>query len=182
MELLGLLRQDGKLDRVLTVAQELGPVPSSQGPATVAEYSFDDCPDMEVLVVPGGQGTRREVYNEILLQFLRDQYEKQSVQYIFSVCTGAALLAASGILNDCRATTNKISFDWVVSNDKSQRVVWINSNARWVLHGRILTSAGVSAGMDAALALISTTWSRHVAEDVARRAEYVWVSSGDENT
>jgi len=182
MELLGLLRQDGKLDRVLTVAQDVGPVPSSPGPATVAEYSFDDCPDLDVLVVPGGQGTRREVYNEKLLQFLRNQYEKQSMQHMFSVCTGAALLAATGILNGCRATTNKISFDWVVSNDKSRRVIWINSNARWVRHGRIITSAGVSAGMDAALALISTTWGPQVAEDVARRAEYVWVSSGDENT
>lgn len=176
----GFLRQDGRLDRIVTVAQSAGHVPSSQGPASVAEYNFDNCPDVDVLVVPGGQGTRHEVYNERLLDFLRVQFRKQGVRHIFSICTGAALLAAAGILNNCRATTNKRSFDWVVSIDTSRQVVWINSNVRWVHHGRILTSAGVSAGMDAALALISLTWGSKVAEDVAERAEYAWVGMGEE--
>jgi transcriptional regulator GlxA family with amidase domain len=155
--------------KLATVAAKAGPVASAQGPATVADHSFDTAPHLDLLLVPGGIGTRREVNNTGLLNWLRARSADASI--VTSVCTGAALLARAGLLDGLRATTNKRAFPWVASQGPA--VDWIKQ-ARWIEDGKFATSSGVSAGIDMALALIARLISAEEAEMVATAIEYEW--------
>jgi transcriptional regulator GlxA family with amidase domain len=124
---------------------------------------------LDVLLVPGGLGTRREVDNPALLGWL--ERRAATATYVTSVCTGAALLARAGLLDGRRATSNKRSWDWVVS--QGPRVEWMR-RARWVQDGRLWTSSGVSAGIDMTLELVATHVGREEAEAVAWRIEHAW--------
>lgn len=95
---------------------------------------------------------------------------------IATVCTGSALLAKTGLLDGCKATSNKTSWDWVVS--QTDKVEWLKG-ARWVDTGRVITSAGVSAGIDMALALISRRDGAEVAKTAAQIIEYHWDGCAD---
>lgn len=119
--------------------------------------------------MPGGFGTRREVDNSDLLEWLRERAARAEI--VSSVCTGAALLARAGLLDGRRATTNKRAFGWVES--QGPNVNWIKS-ARWVEDGRFWTSSGVSAGIDMALAIIARLVGSDAAEQAARTMEYEW--------
>jgi transcriptional regulator GlxA family with amidase domain len=92
-------------------------------------------------------------------------------KYCLSVCTGAALLAKTNLLNGKNATTNKKAYQWVC--EQNRNVNWIKK-ARWVIDGKFYTSSGVSAGMDMALGFVSDALGREKAEDIARHIEYFW--------
>jgi transcriptional regulator GlxA family with amidase domain len=171
LDVYGPVQMLGRLPdhKVVCVAQKAGAVRSAQGVEAVASYSFEDAPQFNVLLVPGGMGTRKEIENEALLGFLRRQ--DRGTDLTTSVCTGAALLARAGILDGRRATTNKRAFRWVAG--VSDKVQWIG-RARWVSDGKYVTSSGISAGMDLALALVERLYDRGLAEKVARGAEYQW--------
>jgi transcriptional regulator GlxA family with amidase domain len=151
------------------VAEQAGPVPSAQGPQAQAEHAFGDCPKLDVLLVPGGMGTRKEVGNIALLDWLVRRAAETEV--VTSVCTGAGLLARAGILDGRRATTNKRSFQWVV--EQGPRVEWVRE-ARWVEDGKFVTSSGVSAGIDMTLAVIARLAGREASEQAATAMEYEW--------
>jgi transcriptional regulator GlxA family with amidase domain len=151
------------------VAQQAGPMASAQGPSAVAEFSFADCPHLDIILVPGGIGTRREVDNPALISWLRTRAAE--TELVTSVCTGAALLARAGILDGRRATSNKRSLDWVIS--QGPNVKWV-LEARWVEDGKFATSSGVSAGIDMALAIIARICGKEVAEKAVISMEYEW--------
>jgi len=153
------------------VAENPGEVASRQGPKSVAEHGFSEQRQFDILLVPGGRGTRTQVENSALLEWLRRQAQKS--EYVTSVCTGSALLARAGVLDGVRATTNKRAFAWATS--QSDKVIW-EKQARWVEDGRFFTSSGVSAGMDMSLALIAKIQGRESAEEIAVWTEYEWHS------
>jgi len=153
------------------VAENPGEVASRQGPKSVAERGFSEHRQFDILLVPGGRGTRTQVENSALLEWLRGQ--AQTSEYVTSVCTGSALLARAGVLDGVRATTNKRAFAWATS--QSDKVIW-EKQARWVEDGRFFTSSGVSAGMDMSLALIAKIQGRESAEEIAVWTEYEWHS------
>jgi transcriptional regulator GlxA family with amidase domain len=155
--------------RIVQVAEKAGPVASAPGPRVVADAALADAPKLDWLLVPGGIGTRREVDNEKLLEWLRAR--AATAERVTSVCTGAALLARAGLLDGHRATTNKAVFGWVQA--QGPRVTWI-PEARWVHDGRFSTSSGVSAGIDMALDLIAKHLAPDVGETLARAMEYEW--------
>lgn len=124
-----------------------------------------DLGDIEVLIVPGGGGTRSNVSEEIA--FIKEMYPK--VKYILSICTGATLLSRAGILDGKKATTNKFSWAW--ASAQGPNVNWV-PKARWVEDGNIISSSGVSAGIDAAYALVSRLYGEPVADYLAKAAEY----------
>jgi transcriptional regulator GlxA family with amidase domain len=173
LEAFGHLKQDFG---IVMVAERPGPVASAQGPQAVAERGFADCPRLDVLLVPGGLGTRTEVANRALLDWLASRAREAEVTT--SVCTGAALLARAGVLDGRRATTNKRSFQWVV--EQGPKVTWVPV-ARWVDNGNVVTSSGVSAGIDMSLALIARLVSVEVAERVAQGMEYRWARDAGED-
>lgn len=155
--------------KLVMVAEQAGPVKSGQGVSVVADYNFKDAPDLDILMVPGGAGTFRELGNEAMLDFLRTSHENAEVTT--SVCTGSALLAKAGILDGRKATSNKQFFS--LATDQSNKVEWI-WEARWVDDGDIITSSGVSAGMDMALHLVSRLYGETTAKAIADGTEYVW--------
>jgi putative intracellular protease/amidase len=155
--------------RIVTVAQEAGPVASFQGPRTLAEYGFADCPNLDLVLLPGGFGTVAQLGNEVLLDFLRER--SADAQATMSVCSGSALLAKAGLLDGLRATSNKQFFS--LATAQGEKVDWV-SEARWVDAGRFVTSSGVSAGMDMALAVIERLFGSERAEQIAVLTEYEW--------
>jgi transcriptional regulator GlxA family with amidase domain len=168
LEAWGMLAKAGGW-KIVTTAASAGSVGSAQGPRAVAEHSLEDCPKLDAILVPGGIGTRREVSNEALLEWLRRR--SQQAQVVTSVCTGAALLARAGLLDGRRATTNKGAFGWVTEQGRS--VQWVKQ-ARWVEDGPFVTSSGVSAGIDMTLAVIARLVSNEIAERIGVGMEYDW--------
>jgi transcriptional regulator GlxA family with amidase domain len=168
LEAWGMLSYDGQW-RVVTTAERAGPVQSAQGPHAVADSSLADCPKLDVILVPGGIGTRKQVGNEPLLEWLRAR--AAAAQVVTSVCTGSSLLARAGLLDGRRATSNKMSFGWVQSQGPA--VQWVKE-ARWVEDGKLVTSSGVAAGIDMTLAVIARLAGTEVAERIAVRMEYEW--------
>jgi len=166
LEVLGFLKDDFRIHMIGPAA---GPVASTQGARTVADHGYADAPALDMLLVPGGLGTRREVENEVLLAWLRERAAAASL--VASVCTGAGLLARAGILDGRQATSNKRAWDWVVS--QGPKVRWVRQ-ARWVEDGKLWTSSGVSAGIDMTLRLVATRMGQEAAEDLAWRIEYAW--------
>jgi transcriptional regulator GlxA family with amidase domain len=168
LEAWGMLAAAGAW-RIVTTAEKAGPVASAQGPHGVADHALADCPKLDVILVPGGMGTRSGVKNDALLDWLRRRAAQAEI--VTSVCTGSALLARAGLLDGHRATSNKASFAWVQAQGPNVR--WVKE-ARWVEDGKLFTSSGVSAGFDMTLAVISRLEGRETAEAIAVRMEYEW--------
>lgn len=118
-------------------------------------------------MVPGGQGTRRLVTDRPFLDWLAAWACNADI--VSSVCTGSALLAAAGLLEGYRATSNKQSFNWASSHGRN--VTWVPS-ARWVVDGNRWTSSGVAAGMDMTAALLAHLFGRQKAQRAAAEIEY----------
>lgn len=154
---------------VVMVAAQAGPVTSAQGPKVVADYGLTDCPPLDLLLIPGGFGTLTELKNEALLAWMRERAEK--AELVMSVCSGSALLAKAGLLDGRRATSNKKFFQLAVAN--GPRTEWIRE-ARWVDDGNRVTSSGVSAGIDMALAVTARLFGQETAEAIAEGTEYQW--------
>ena len=177
LDLYGPLEMFGSLGEqveIVTIAQATGPVKSFQGPETVAQFNFNSAPDCELLLLPGGLGTIPELENQAMLDYLRSASAK--ARQTMSVCSGSALLAKAGLLDGRRATSNKMFFE--LARGQSDRVKWVEA-ARWVDDDPYVTSSGVSAGTDMALAVIAKLFGMEQAEDVARYTEYQWHKDAD---
>lgn len=155
-------------------AVKAGSMANSPMPTCIADYGFDDAPDLDLILVPGGIGTFAALENDKILSFLRDRSKK--AQLTSSVCSGSALLAKAGLLDGHRATSNKMFFNLAVT--QSDKVEWIEA-ARWVEDGKFVTSSGVSAGIDMALAIIARLFGNEMAETIAKGAEYTWHREAD---
>lgn len=121
---------------------------------------------IDVLIVPGGVGVRGDVVAEI--EFVKRMYP--TLKSVLSICTGSTILARAGVLDGRRATTNKRAYKWATST--GLKVNWA-AKARWVVDGNILTSSGISAGIDASYAFVALNYGEDVARDLADSAEYV---------
>ena len=145
-----------------------GTITSHQG-FSVETVPSSNVTEPYILLIPGGQGTRPLVKDATFLAHLRNYAQKAA--YCLTVCTGSALLAATGLLDGKKATSNKRAMDWVKS--VNTKVQWIEK-ARWVTDGTWYTSSGISAGMDMALGFISDTEGIETARTIAAQIEYVW--------
>ena len=152
------------------VSMDGGMVRSAQG-ADILTARAADMQHNDMLLVPGGMGTRTLVDNKSFIEYVRVRAEAMKV--CASVCTGAVFLAAAGLLDNRKATTNKRAFDWVASYGAD--VKWVR-RARWVVDGKFYTSSGVTAGMDMALGLVADVYGEAEANRIAKRIEYIWNS------
>ena len=171
LEMYGILSDQFQIH---LVGEKRGAIASRQGPKSLIERELSESYQYDILLVPGGQGTRIAIHNKTLLAWLRKQ--STSAEYVTAVCTGSALLAKAGLLDHRRATTNKLAFDWVTA--QGEQVLW-QKKARWVKDGQFFTSAGVSAGIDMSLALIAKLLGQKTAEQTAIWAEYDWHQDPD---
>lgn len=137
----------------------------------ITDFNFDNHPKLDLVLVPGGWGTRKEVQNPVLIEWLRTQ--KQKSQLIVSVCTGSFLLAEAGLLEDLESTTHWASIERM---RQAYPTVQIIQDKRFIVsgEGRIVTSAGIAAGIDMSLFLVSELIGREIALRTAQYIEYPW--------
>lgn len=193
LDALSLLSRSHKMN-LYTIAATLDPVSTKQLPPTgnggfkppptqspdfgttiVPTHTFRTAPDLDVLLVPGGQGTRAQTPAiSASIDFIAQRFP--SLQYLITVCTGSGLAARSGVLDGRRATTNKLA--WEATTALRPQVDWVH-RARWVNDGNIWTSSGISAGIDVTFAWIADVYGDDVAKDIADRMEYTRVTDPD---
>jgi len=155
---------------VVTVAERADaskPIIARNGLKVVPDYALADAPHLDLLVVPGGQGTRQEVSNPKLIGWIKRRAAEASLT--ISVCTGAFLLAETGILAGKTVTTHWASVERMA---QTYTMVHVRGDARFVDEGDIVTSAGVSAGIDMALYVVGRLKGAEIAAKTARQMEY----------
>lgn len=165
------------LFRVVTIAERDALVRCVGGLLVQPNHTIADHPPLDILVIPGGRGTRRERTNDHLLRWIGEQH--RTTRLTASVCTGAFLLAATGLLDGHRATTHWASIDWL---RETYPAIDVRASERVVDEGRIVTSAGISAGIDMALALVARLHGDAAATATARQMEYDWQPHGGRRT
>jgi len=160
-------REETSPFEVLLVAENDVPVVTTGGMKVIPACTFESGPRLDILVVPGGWGTRRELKNPKMLEWLRDRASE--VELLTSVCTGAMLLGFAGLLDGHKATTHWRSLDWMRDSFPS---VAVENDKHVVEDGALLTSAGISAGIDMALKVVARYHGEAVARATARHMEY----------
>lgn len=151
-----------------------GLIKNTHGVSVSTEKLESETTSIDVFIVPGGLGTRKEVDNVLLIDSIR----KISIasKYVLTICTGSALLAKTGLLDNRKATSNKRAFEWVVDNGRN--VNWVKQ-ARWTVDDKYYTSSGVSAGMDMTLGFLSDRHGLEFAKKIAFEIEYNWIEEKD---
>jgi transcriptional regulator GlxA family with amidase domain len=157
---------DDEVD-VFTVARTSELVTCAKGLRVLPDHSWESAPPLDVLVYPGGRGTRRELKDEVVLGWLRGERERDTL--MTSVCTGSLVYAAAGLLRDRPATTYWNELGLLRDLDPS---IDVRSEDRFVDSGEVITAAGVSAGIDMALHLVARLQSVQRAKDVRRYIQY----------
>ncbi|KAI6083763.1 class I glutamine amidotransferase-like protein [Hypoxylon rubiginosum] len=154
------------LDPVSTRTDTTGHTTSQ---AVVPTHAFaDGVDDVEVLLVPGGFGTRSPENIRETVEFVRAAYP--NLRFLLTVCTGSAVAAMAGVLDGRRATSNKRAWAWATA--QGPKVQWV-PHARWVTDGNIWTSSGITAGIDMMYAFVADQFGEDVAQELADAAEYV---------
>jgi transcriptional regulator GlxA family with amidase domain len=152
---------------VFLVAEAKSLLMATGGMKVFPDYDLDDCPELNVLVVPGGWGTRKEMNNERLLGWIAER--SRQVEILTSVCTGALLLGKAGLLDGKRATTHWRSLDWMQELFPTTHV---ERQLHFVEDGTLFTSAGISAGIDMALKVVARYYGDAIARGTAKHMEY----------
>ena len=154
---------------VSTVANRPGPVVARNGLTLVPQFTVADCPPSEIFVVPGGYGSRALLTDVGLLEWVRRRHAE--AELTLSVCTGALVLGAAGLLDRLEATTHQGALDelrrWAPTST-------IRPDARIVDNGRVILSGGISAGIDMSLHVVARLLGKEEAIETARYMEYDW--------
>ncbi|ANC08318.1 MULTISPECIES: DJ-1/PfpI family protein [Bacillus] len=153
---------------VYTVSENGEMITARNGLKVQPDYSIENLPPVDILIIPGGLGAREyEIKNEIVIKWIRQQMKE--VKLMTSVCTGALLLAKAGLLEGLKATTHWDSIEKFKNEFQNVEVI---ENVKFVDEGHIITSAGISAGINMAFHIVKNLLGMHVAEDTAKRMEY----------
>jgi transcriptional regulator GlxA family with amidase domain len=152
--------------KVFTIAQTTAPISTTGGLRVIPDADFASSPHIDLLILPGGFGTRRLLENTAVLDWIK--LAASQAQQVASVCTGALLLAKAGLLSGRSATTHWASLDLLASLDST---ITVERQQRFVTDG-IVTSAGIAAGIDMAFSLVESLYGQAVANETARYIEY----------
>ncbi|WP_163583381.1 DJ-1/PfpI family protein [Gracilibacillus saliphilus] len=159
---------DTKALNVITISEDGEMIKAKNGLKVSPDYNFHNHPALDILVVPGGYGAEEiEINNSNLIEWINQRYSQ--VECIASVCTGALLLAKAGLLNGRKATTHWMDQDRLA---KEFPLVAVQRNVKFIDEGKVITSGGISAGIDMSFYLISRIYGRNVAAEIAKRMEY----------
>lgn len=152
---------------VVTIAQAAGPINARNGLVVQPHFSFADAPHLDILLVPGGQGSRRELHNSETLAWVTRA--AKNAELVLSVCTGALILAKAGLLDGLEATTHHASLDLLGELAPRTKV---RRDRRFVDNGKVITSAGIAAGIDMSLYVVERLVDAELARATARQMEY----------
>ncbi len=150
---------------IFTIAEKKAPI-NAQGLSINPKYSFKDCPKLDILLIPGGDGL-----GLLRNKNVTDWIEKKAkeVSFLTSVCTGALPLGKIGLLNGLKATTHH---QYLSKLKKIAPEVIVVSNQRYVESGKIITSGGISAGIDMSLGLCTKLWGKEITKKIVNYMEY----------
>ena len=165
-------REEPSPFEVLLVAENPGPVTTTGAMKVLPHFTFENCPRLDIVVCPGGWGTRRELKNPIMLDWLRARAAE--VETLTAVCTGSILLGFVGLLDGLHATTHWRSLDWMRGSFPS---VTVEDGKHFVKDGNVFTSAGISAGIDMSLKVVAHYFGEDIARATARHMEYPYPES-----
>lgn len=166
-EVFGMAAQIGGDLDVVTISQQAGPVRCAKGLRVLPDHTYETAPQLDVLVVPGGEGSRVEIDNPVTLDWLAKASEPCT--WVTSVCTGSWLLAKSGLAKGCEVTTH---WAYIEALRELAPDVTVRENVRYIRDGRIVTSAGVSAGIDMSLWLVGELFDADHARKTRKFMEY----------
>lgn len=166
-EVFGVAADEKPGDRVVTISETGGLVTCSKGLKVQPDHGFADAPKLDVLLVPGGMGTRIEVNNRRLLDWIAET--SRTCTWVTSVCTGSMLLVEAGPARGKRVTTHWRFIETLRERGGAAEVV---DDMRFVRDGNVVSSAGISAGIDMALWLVGQLYDPAFARQVQRRMEY----------
>ena len=162
---------DSQPFNVYTVAEHSKPILARNKLSVNPQYAIANCPPSDILLVPGGFGTRREMHNLVLIDWIRQCFEHSEL--LLSVCTGALLLAKAGLLENLAATTHHLAIDLLKEVAPNTE---IRAGDRFVDNGKIILSAGISAGIDMSLYVVAKLLGKKAAIETAEYMEYDWKS------
>ncbi|GAA4649469.1 DJ-1/PfpI family protein [Kistimonas scapharcae] len=161
-------------DRLLTlhtVAVTTDPVIARNGLSVNPDIQLDAMPQADIVIIPGGDGTREVLQQPAVMHWI--QQISANAEHVLSVCSGALLLAGAGLLNDLPATTHHDVFDTLAELSPSTRLI---RDQRFVDNGQIVTSAGISAGIDMSLYMVARLYGHDTAQKTARYMEYPYLT------
>lgn len=159
---------------VTTISETGQMITARNGLKVQPDYSFGSAPTYDLLVIPGGMGTRGLVHNKAVVAWIAERFAE--VQWMTSVCTGSFLLAEAGLLEGKQATTHWASIERMRNTYPG---VSVEENVKYVDEGRIVTSAGISAGINMAFHMVNRLLGKEVAQETARRMEYDIILDAD---
>ncbi|SDK41579.1 DJ-1/PfpI family protein [Alkalibacterium thalassium] len=156
--------------KVVTISEKGEMIRARNGLKVEPDYHFGNHPELDVLVIPGGYGAREvESKNEVVVDWVRNQDEV--VEKMTSVCTGSFILAEAGLLEGKRATTHWTALDRM---EKEYPSVDVKREVKFVDEGHLITSAGISAGIEMALHVVAILYGKETAAHTAKHMEYDW--------
>lgn len=158
---------------VFTIGLTTDPVQAVGGLSVLPRYSIEDCPSLDILLIPGGVGSRALLKNDTLLRWIIGRSDK--IRLLLSVCTGALVLAKAGLLHNLRATTHHTTFDLLAALDPSIEVV---TDQRFVDNGDVITAGGISAGIDMSLYVVERLLGTRATDPVTKEMEWQWHQHG----
>lgn len=164
---------DRKLFHTFTVAEQPGLLLARNGLKVTPDHTFADCPKPDILVVPGGFGTRPLLNRPEVINWIRAR--AAAAEIAASVCTGSLLYAKAGVLDGQQATTHYLRHELLRELAPGARVI---EDRRFLDNGHVVTSAGISAGIDMSLHLVARLHGTIIAENTARYMEYHWRNDG----
>jgi len=168
LDMLSLLQQDHDVDISTASMKACAVTANGLHCELTPDLDAEHVSEVDLLIVPGGRGVRRDINDEAVLNAVRRLVSLSTT--VLTVCTGSALLAKAGCLDGLKATSNKRAFEWV--QEQGPSVHW-ESSARWVVDDKFYTSSGVSAGMDCILGWMETKYGAEVVSSVCHRSEYI---------
>ena len=156
-----------ELFKVFTISEDGGAIKSINGLIVIPDYSFDNHPKVDILIIPGGDGTKNEIKKKKVMEWISKTYE--SADTMATVCSGARIPAVLGLLDGLEATTHHLVIDDV---KKLAPKVTIDHTKRFIDNGKIMTSGGISAGIDLALHIVKKLYGEEIAQKTIDYMEY----------
>ena len=166
-EVFGMALKTGQSGRLVTIAESMEPVRCFNGLRVLPDHDFANAPPLDLVLVPGGLGTREQVENKELIEWLAKA--AADCRWITSVCTGSQLLNAAGLTRDKKMTTHWAFVETLRGEAPKSTVL---EGVRYVRDGQLVTAAGVSAGIDMSLWLVGQIWGIEQARNTQRMMEY----------
>ena len=176
LDALGPAEVFSKLDRIYCINYYSvnGGLITSSTHNKIQTDRIDEIAQKDIVLIPGGWGARQLVNDENFIEKIKAVATES--ENVLSVCTGSAILAKTGLLDDREATSNKMSWEWVISQNKKVR--WLKK-ARWTVDGKYYTSSGITAGIDMSLGFIKDKVNYEAAKMISKALEYLWNENKD---